>query len=43
MAADHKHHIQQLADRVTDWLREQRAEFEGQGVNEDNLASFLWV
>ncbi|HVG33820.1 MAG TPA: hypothetical protein VM911_12090 [Pyrinomonadaceae bacterium] len=43
MAADHKHHIQQLADKVTDWLRENRAEFEGEGVNEDGIAGSLGI
>ena len=43
MAADHKHQIQQLAVRVTDWLREHRSEFEGEGVNEDTLAGSLGI
>jgi len=43
MAADHKHHIQQLAERVTGWLREHRAEFEGEGVNEDGIAGSLGI
>ena len=43
MAADHKHHIQELAARVTDWLREHRAETEGEGVNEETLAGSLGI
>ena len=38
MTAGHKDHVKQLADRVTDWLREHSAEFEGDGINEESLA-----
>jgi len=43
MAGDHKHQVKQLADRVTDWLLEHRAEFEGDGVNDDSLAGSLGI
>ena len=39
MAGDHKAQIEQKAARIIEWLKEHRAEFEGEGIDEDNLAS----
>ena len=41
MAAEHKAQLDPKADRVTQWLVENRTEFEGQGIGEDKVATAL--
>lgn len=41
MADEHRTKIDPKAVRVAQWLAEHRAEFEGQGIGEDKLASAL--
>lgn len=41
MADEHKTATEQNARRVAEWLAENRADFEGQGISEDNMASAL--
>jgi hypothetical protein len=38
MAEEHKTKIDPKAERVAQWLAENRTEFEGQGIGEDKLA-----
>lgn len=41
MADEHRTKIDPKAERVAQWLVENRAEFEGQGIGEDKLAPAL--
>jgi hypothetical protein len=41
MAEAHRSKLDSKAERVARWLAENRTDFEGQGVAEDNLASAL--
>jgi hypothetical protein len=41
MADEHKAEIEQNAQRIAQWLVENRAEFEEHGINEDKLAPAL--
>ena len=41
MAAEHKAGLDPKAERITRWLVENRTEFEGGGVGEDELASAI--
>lgn len=41
MTDEHKTKIDPKAERVAQWLAENRTEFEGQGIGEDKLASAL--
>ena len=41
MADEHKSAAEQNAQRVAQWLVENRAEFEGPGIDEDKLAAAL--
>ena len=39
MASQHHSKIDPNAERIAQWLAENRAEFEGQGISEDRLAA----
>ncbi|HEV2705343.1 MAG TPA: hypothetical protein VGV59_05435 [Pyrinomonadaceae bacterium] len=43
MADGHKAQVEQNAQRVAQWLVENGAEFEGQGIGEDKLAAALGI
>ncbi|HEX8143696.1 MAG TPA: hypothetical protein VF553_13940 [Pyrinomonadaceae bacterium] len=41
MAEDHKTQMEHKATRIIEWLKEHRAEFEGEGIGEDTLSGTI--